>query len=232
MNADAPTGSSWFLSLEFWYRFLPSWFLVRKLAENCCKYGVENQDTGSALARAALQFGNSHSSMEDERETLLEILGDQVILGLYLTIWCCFLYCLIYVTSLGFKPTKDNDQRSSFGGCSSLDSAIRQTSAGGGSTGTLCAKFQYRALKVHSYWWMFLLLYQAADVMRRRSKSRDSTPSADSVMRLKVAEGRLAELKSAMMALGREATDAMLSVEDQQQKVTFQHLFKMVSSLR
>lgn len=67
--------------------------------------------------------------------------------------------------------------------------------------------------------------------MRRQSKSRVSTPSVESVMRLKAAEGRLAELKSAMMALGREATDAMLSVEDQQQKITFQHFFKMVSSL-
>ena len=53
--------------------------LARKLADDCCKFGAENQNTGSSLARAALQFGKSHKSMEDERETLLGILGEQVI---------------------------------------------------------------------------------------------------------------------------------------------------------
>lgn len=53
--------------------------LARKLADDYCKYGVENQNTGSSLAKAALHFGNSHKSMEDERETLLGILGEQVI---------------------------------------------------------------------------------------------------------------------------------------------------------
>ncbi|KAK4758594.1 hypothetical protein SAY87_019895 [Trapa incisa] len=52
--------------------------IVRKLAERCRKYGVENQNSGSALARAALQFGTSHISMEDEREALIGILGNQV----------------------------------------------------------------------------------------------------------------------------------------------------------
>lgn len=48
------------------------------MAEDCCKYGAENQTAGSPLARAALYFGNSHSSMEKERETLLGVLCDQV----------------------------------------------------------------------------------------------------------------------------------------------------------
>ncbi|KAI7988322.1 SH3 domain-containing protein 1 [Camellia lanceoleosa] len=50
----------------------------RKLAEDCCKYGTENQSAGSPLARAASQFGTSHRSMENERETVLGILGSQV----------------------------------------------------------------------------------------------------------------------------------------------------------
>ncbi|KAH9753643.1 SH3 domain-containing protein [Citrus sinensis] len=52
--------------------------IARKLAEDCCKYGAENQSDNSCVARAALQFGTSHDLMENERETLLGILGDQV----------------------------------------------------------------------------------------------------------------------------------------------------------
>lgn len=56
--------------------------LVRKLAQDCCKYGDDNQSTNYPLARAALHFGTSHSSMEEERETLLGVLLDQVISSL------------------------------------------------------------------------------------------------------------------------------------------------------
>ncbi|XP_038982875.1 SH3 domain-containing protein 1-like isoform X2 [Phoenix dactylifera] len=52
--------------------------IVKKLAENCCKYGNENQSSGFALARASLDFGTSHILMEKERENLLNTLGDQV----------------------------------------------------------------------------------------------------------------------------------------------------------
>jgi hypothetical protein len=54
---------------------------VRKLAKDCCKYGTENDNQGSTypLASASLQFGNSYDILENERETLLGILGDQVI---------------------------------------------------------------------------------------------------------------------------------------------------------
>jgi hypothetical protein len=47
-------------------------------------------------------------------------------------------------------------------------------------------------------------------------------------MRLQNAEARLTELQSTMMALGREATAAMLSVEGQQQQITSQKLITMV----
>ncbi|KAE9596867.1 putative SH3 domain, AH domain-containing protein [Lupinus albus] len=73
---------------------------------------------------------------------------------------------------------------------------------------------------------------QAADVLRRRSKLRDSSVSAESSMRLQNAETRLKELKSALVALGREATAAMLSVEEQQQQITFQSLCTMVDAER
>lgn len=47
-------------------------------------------------------------------------------------------------------------------------------------------------------------------------------------MRLQNAEARLTELKSTMMALGKEATTAMQSVEAQQQQVTYERLRTMV----
>lgn len=53
--------------------------LVRKLAEDCCKYGAEIQNTSTPLVRASTYFGTSHGSIEEERETFLRILGEQVI---------------------------------------------------------------------------------------------------------------------------------------------------------
>ncbi|XP_021908421.1 SH3 domain-containing protein 1-like [Carica papaya] len=73
---------------------------------------------------------------------------------------------------------------------------------------------------------------QAADILKRRSKTREFDISQESYMKLKNAEARLTEFKSAMMTLGREATAAMLSVEDQQQKITFQRLLAMVDAER
>ncbi|CAN6295643.1 unnamed protein product [Urochloa humidicola] len=52
--------------------------IVRKLAEDCCKYGNDNQHFGFALARASEEFGKSHKQIEKEREDLLRILGEQV----------------------------------------------------------------------------------------------------------------------------------------------------------
>ncbi|KAH9753659.1 hypothetical protein KPL71_015153 [Citrus sinensis] len=50
----------------------------RKFAEDCCKCGAEIQSDNSCVARAAFQFGTSYHLMENKRETLLRILGDQV----------------------------------------------------------------------------------------------------------------------------------------------------------
>ncbi|KAK9229950.1 hypothetical protein WN944_022916 [Citrus x changshan-huyou] len=69
---------------------------------------------------------------------------------------------------------------------------------------------------------------QAAEVFRRRSKIRESDISAESAVKLRNGEARLTDLKSIIMALGREATAAMLSVESQQQQMTYQRLFAMV----
>ncbi|GAU15796.1 hypothetical protein TSUD_236120 [Trifolium subterraneum] len=73
---------------------------------------------------------------------------------------------------------------------------------------------------------------QAAEVLRRRSKLRDSSLSAETSMRLQNAEKRLKDHKSALVALGREATSAMSSVEEQQQHVTLQSLSTMVDAER
>ena len=72
--------------------------------------------------------------------------------------------------------------------------------------------------------------YQVADVLRRRLKSKASG-SSESSLKLQNTEARLTELKSTAVALGREATSAMLSVEAQQQQMTFQKLLTMVSLL-
>lgn len=52
--------------------------IVKKLAEDCCKYGNNNQNLGFVLGRASVEFGKSHSQMEIEREKLLRVLGEQV----------------------------------------------------------------------------------------------------------------------------------------------------------
>ncbi|XVF52193.1 hypothetical protein PTKIN_Ptkin04bG0245000 [Pterospermum kingtungense] len=155
--------------------------IASKLADDCCKYGAENQNTGSSLERASLHFGKAHKSMEDERETLLGILGEQVsepLRGL--------------ITGAPLEDARH-----------------------------LTHRYDRLRQEVES---------QAADVLRRRSKTRESDISAESYMKLKQSEARLTELKSSMMVLGREATAAMLSVEDQQQKITFQRLLAMVDA--
>ncbi|KAK3034919.1 hypothetical protein RJ639_034161 [Escallonia herrerae] len=71
---------------------------------------------------------------------------------------------------------------------------------------------------------------QAAEVMRRQSKCND--PFAESAMKLKNAEAKLMELRSSLVALERETTDAMSDVEDLQQRTTFQRLLAMVDAER
>ncbi|WJX93831.1 hypothetical protein P8452_75319 [Trifolium repens] len=69
--------------------------------------------------------------------------------------------------------------------------------------------------------------YEAAEVLRRLSKLRDSSLSAESSMSLQNVEKRLKDHKSALVALGTEATSAMLSFEEQQQHITLQSLSTM-----
>ncbi|KAH9687704.1 SH3 domain-containing protein 1 [Citrus sinensis] len=152
--------------------------IARKLAEDCCKYGVENQSDNSCVARAALQFGTSHDLMENERETLLGILRDQVSEPLRALV--------------NGAPLEDARH--------------------------LTHRYDKLRHEVEA---------QAAEVFRHRSKIRESDISAESAVKLRNAEARLTELKSTIMALGREATAAMLSVESQQQQMTYQILFAM-----
>ncbi|XP_059444017.1 SH3 domain-containing protein 2 isoform X1 [Corylus avellana] len=157
--------------------------IVRKLAQDCCKYGDENQSTSSPLAKASVHFGTSHYSMEEHKETLLGILGDQVSEPLR-----------AQITGAPLEDARHLTHR--------YDKLRQEAEA------------------------------QAADVLRRRLKSRESSISMETSMRLQNAEARLTELQSTMMALGREATAAMLSVEGQQQQITSQKLLTMVNAER
>nr|KYP46133.1 Intersectin-1 [Cajanus cajan] len=162
--------------------------IVRKLAKDCCKYGTENQGSTYPLARASLQFGSSYDISENERETLLGILGDQI----------------------------SEPLRAQITGAP-LEDARHLT---------------HRYDKLHQEVEAQISSHQAAEVLRRRSKLRNSSVSAESSVRLQNAETRLKELKSALAALGREATAAMLSVEEQQQQMTLQSLRTMVDAER
>ncbi|XP_061359875.1 SH3 domain-containing protein 1 [Gastrolobium bilobum] len=157
--------------------------IVRKLAKDCCKYGTENQGSSYPLARASLQFGNSYDILENERETILGILGNQISEPLR-----------AQITGAPLEDARHLTHR--------YDKLRQEVEA------------------------------QAAEVLRRRSKLRDSSISAESTMRLQNAETRFKELKSALVALGREATAAMLSVEEQQQQITLQSLSTMVDAER
>ncbi|KAJ6705824.1 SH3 DOMAIN-CONTAINING PROTEIN 1 [Salix purpurea] len=157
--------------------------ILSKLADECCKYGADNQNENNHVARAALQFGASHNLMENEKETLVGILNDQV-----------------------SKP-------------------LRELITG--------APLEDARHMIHHYEKLRQLVeVQAAEVLRHRSKTRDSEISAESCVKLRAAEARLTELKSTIMSLGREATAAMSSVENQQQQITVQRLFSMVDAER
>ncbi|PON47556.1 SH3 domain containing protein [Parasponia andersonii] len=157
--------------------------IVRKLAEDCCKYGDANQSIHAPLARASTYFGTSQNSIEKERETFLKILGDQV--------------CQPLRAQINGAPLED------------------------------ARHLVHRYDKLHQD-----VEGQVAEVLRRRSKSRGPSVSEESLIKLQSAEGRLDELKFSIMALGREAASAMLSVEEQQQKMTFHALFTMIDAER
>ncbi|KAH9607510.1 hypothetical protein KSS87_017440 [Heliosperma pusillum] len=71
---------------------------------------------------------------------------------------------------------------------------------------------------------------QAAEVVRLKSKLTDGPIPDDKSIKLQLAEDKLDELKSRLMSLGKEASSAMLSVEAQQQRMTFQKLVVMVNA--
>ncbi|ONI05653.1 hypothetical protein PRUPE_5G017200 [Prunus persica] len=156
--------------------------IVRKLAEDCCKYGAENQSTSTPLVIASDYFGTSYNSIEVEREIFLKILGEQVAEPLR-----------AQITGAPLEDARHLTHR--------YDKLRQEVEA------------------------------QVAEVLRRRLKSRGSV-SAESSVKLQNAEARLTELKSTTVALGREATAAMLSVEEHQQQMTFHKLCTMVDAER
>ncbi|KAI3787231.1 hypothetical protein L1987_41569 [Smallanthus sonchifolius] len=52
--------------------------ISKRFAEDCCKYGTEKVNAGFPLVRAAMELGTSRNSIEDKKETMLEILNHQV----------------------------------------------------------------------------------------------------------------------------------------------------------
>ncbi|XP_019156499.1 PREDICTED: SH3 domain-containing protein 2-like isoform X1 [Ipomoea nil] len=155
--------------------------IARKLAEDCCKYGIENASDAPPLARAASIFGTSHAAMEDQRETMIGILGKQV----------------------------SEPLRALINGAP-LEDARHLT-------------HRYDKMRQE-------LETQASEVIRRQSKFRDASP--ESLVKLKNAEARLTDLKSAMLVLGKEAAEAMLDVEEEQQQTTYKKLLTMVDAER
>lgn len=73
---------------------------------------------------------------------------------------------------------------------------------------------------------------QTAEVLRRQLKSKEVVETTDVSAKLQHAESKLQELRTTLSALGREATAAMMAVEDQQQQNTFNHLLAMVDAER
>ncbi|XP_024175163.1 SH3 domain-containing protein 2 isoform X1 [Rosa chinensis] len=206
--------------------------IVRKLAEDCCKYGAENQNTSTPLVRASTYFGTSHDSIEEERETFLRILGEQWnLLSLWATQTEVASRHLINPLNLSDGGTNsgllDNDNRLyqmnqlSF---YKVYEPLRAQLTGSPLEDARHLTHRYDKLRQE-------VEAQVAEVLRRRLKSKASG-SSESSLKLQNTEARLTELKSTAVALGREATSAMLSVEAQQQQMTFQKLLTMVDAER
>ncbi|CAM8992332.1 unnamed protein product [Rhodiola kirilowii] len=155
--------------------------IVRKLADDCCRYGNENNSTEYPLARAALSFGTMHSSAEQEKEVLLDILIEEVSDPLR-----------VFITGAPLEDAR-----------------------------LLVRHYDKLRQDVEA---------QAADVLRRQSKAKDPNASIDSSLKVQNAEDKLSDLRSTLSVLGREATDAMLSVEAQQQRTTLHKLQRMVDA--
>lgn len=157
--------------------------ILRKLAQDCRKFGDDYQASGYALARASSEFGNSHNLIEKEQENLLRVLGEQV-----------------------YQPL-----RSMIMGAP-LEDARHLT-------------YRYERISQD-------VEAQTAEVLKRQLRSKEASSTVESAARLQNAEFKLSELRRSLSALGREATEAMVSVEAQQQEVTFQRLLSMVEAER
>lgn len=62
--------------------------IAKRLAEDCHRYGTENVNADFPLTRAAVELGTSYTSIEDKRETMLEIFNKQVSEPLRASIRC------------------------------------------------------------------------------------------------------------------------------------------------
>lgn len=156
--------------------------IVRKLAEDCCKYGTKEECSTSTLAEVSFEVGTSHKLMEKEREMFLSVLSNKV--------------------------------------CEPLRALVRDP------------QLEDARLLVRHYEKLCLEMEnQAIEVVRQRSKSKDGAPGENS-LKLQIAEAKLDDLKSRLIALGKEANAAMSSVETQQQKRTADHLLVMVDAER
>ncbi|KAK6158603.1 hypothetical protein DH2020_005917 [Rehmannia glutinosa] len=229
--------------------------IARKLAEDCCKYGIENQDSRlpckGCLGFWYLSCANGRSSKQCLGILVIGKVVGEVFSGKVLGGGG---EGAAVATSSPFPPA-------SVSGCnlpqinapnkhhkvcyflarSPLDGTSCQICSLHGTVGYLVSEPLRAIIKgapledarhlTHRYDRMRQEFeIQAAEVIRRQSKSRDT--SAESALKLKSAEKKLTELKSSMLALGREATAAMSSVEDQQQETTFQKLLTMVDAER
>lgn len=157
--------------------------ILRKLAQDCCKFGDEYQSYGYALSRASSDFANSHNLIEMERENLLKTLGEQV-----------------------YEPLR-----------SMIVSAPLEDAR----------HLNYRYERISQD-----VEAQTAEVLKRQLRSKEVSATVENAAKLQNAEYKLSGLRSSLSALGREATEAMLSVEAQQQDVTFQRLLAMVDAER
>lgn len=73
---------------------------------------------------------------------------------------------------------------------------------------------------------------KTVEVLKRQLKFKEAGANAEGDLKLQSEEAKLLELKTTTSALGREATAAMMSVEAQQQQITFQRLVSMVDAER
>lgn len=73
---------------------------------------------------------------------------------------------------------------------------------------------------------------QAVEFARRQARSKEAAGSADSSIKLRIAESKMQDITSSMALLGNEAAAALSAVETQQQRLTLQRLTALVEAER